>query len=198
LIIKVEEVKLSIAVIGLIGILLFASPTIALLIKPPNSQQFSEIYLLGGSHTFENLPFNIKVGEQYFVYLGVINNMDSSSYYTLLVKLANETQLPSATSAQPSSLPSLFEYKTFLPVGQSFESPLSFQINNLKVVNNVCTLSDIRINGVDIQINKESVWNSKKSGYYYNLFIELWIFNDSLGTTQYNNRFVSLNLNMTV
>ena len=182
----------------MIGILLLASPTIVLLIKPPNSQQFSEIYLLGGNHTFDNMPFNIQAGTQYLVYLGVVNNMESSSYYTLLVKLANENQLPSATSGQPTSLPSLFEYKTFLPVGQSFESPLSFQVNNLKVVNGVCTLSDISINGVDTQINKESAWNSEKSGYYYNLFIELWIFNESLGTTQYNNRFVSLNLNMTV
>jgi hypothetical protein len=167
------------------------------LIKPPIGQQFTEIYILGNNHTFDNIPFNIKAGVQYSVYLGIVNNMVSSSYYTYYVKLANETQLPSTTSGQPSSLSPLFESKIFLSSGQGFETPLTFQVNSAKIVNGVCTISDISINGLDSKINKATSWNADKTGFYYNFFIELWIYNASSGGIEYNDRFVSMNLNMT-
>jgi hypothetical protein len=195
--IKLEEMKLILVAVGLIGVLLFASPTLSLLIKPPIGQQFAEIYILGSNHTFDNIPFNIKAGIQYSVYLGIVNNMDASSYYTYYVKLANETQLPSSTSGQPSSLSPLFESKVFLPPGQGFETPLTFQVNNATVANGVCNLNDISINGLDSQINKATSWNADKTGFYYNLFVELWIYNASSSGIEYNDRFVSMNLNMT-
>lgn len=195
--VKLKETKLILVAVGLISVLLFASPTLSLLIRAPIGQQFTEIYVLGNNHTFENIPFNIKAGVQYSIYLGIVNNMAASFYYTCFVKLANETQLPSATSGQPSSLSPVFESKIFLLSGQGFESPLTFQVNGATITNGVCTLSDISINGIDSQINKSTSWNAGKTGFYYNLFIELWIFNASRGIIEYNDRFVSLNLNMT-
>ena len=189
--------KLIFVAVGLIGMLLFASPTLSLVIKPPIGQQFAEIYILGSSHTFDNIPFNIKAGIQYSVYLGIINNMDTSSYYTYYVKLANETQLPSSTSGQPSSLSPLYESNVFLSSGQGFETPIAFQVNSATISNGVCNLKDISINGVDSQVNKATSWNADKTGFYYNLFIELWIYNASSGGIEYNDRFVSMNLNMT-
>jgi len=57
--------------------------------------------------------------------------------------------------------------------------------------------SSITINGIDLSVNQTSAWNSDKAGYYYDLFVELWIFNSTLGLSQYHNRFVNLELNMT-
>jgi hypothetical protein len=196
-IIKLEETKLILVAVGLIGILLFASPTLALLIKPPIGQQFTEIYILGNNHTFDNIPFNIKAGVQYSVYLGIVDDMVASSYYTCYVKLANEAQLPSTTSGQPSSLSPLFESKIFLSPGQEFEMPLTFQVNKATIANGICTISDISINGLDSQVSKATSWNADKTGFYYNLFVELWIYNASTGGIEYNSRFVSMNLNMT-
>ena len=195
--IDLENMKMIFAVVGLIGILLFASPTILLLVKGPSEQQFSEIYILGSNHTFDNLPFNVKAGVAQSVYLGIVNNMGSSSYYTCLVKLANDTELPSTTSGIPRSLPPLFEYKTFLKDGETFEVPLTFQVNALSFVNGTCTLSNISVNGVSTQVDKVTLWNSEKTGYFYNLFVELWLFDSSRGISQFDDRFVSLNLNMT-
>ncbi len=59
------------------------------------------------------------------------------------------------------------------------------------------TISDITINGLDLQINKTSVWDSSRTGYYYNLLVELSIYNSTLNSLNYNGRFVTLNLNAT-
>jgi hypothetical protein len=193
-----ENIRIIFITIGLIGVLLFASPTISLLVKPPASQEFSELYILGPNLTLANLPFNIKANVNYSVYLGVVNHLGSSFYYTAFVKLANETQfLPNATLGTPSTLPALFEYKSFISDGATWETPLTFQVNQLTFTDNTSQLSGITINGVEFPVNQTSAWNADKTGYYYNLFVELWIFNSTSGTSQYHNRFVSLNLNMT-
>jgi uncharacterized membrane protein len=184
--------------IGLIGVLLFASPTISLLVKPPAGQEFSEIYILGPNHTFDNIPFNIKADVNYSVYLGVVNHMGTSCYYTSFVKIGNETKpLPDATLGTPSSLPPLYEFNTVLSDGGTWEVPLTFQVNELSFTDGASQLSSITINGAEFPVNQTSAWNSANAGYYYYLFVELWIFNSTLGTSQYNNRFVSLVLNMT-
>ena len=40
-------------------------------------------------------------------------------------------------------------------------------------------------------------WDPQRMGYYGNVFFELWIFNDTANAFQYNQRYVSLWLNMT-
>jgi Protein of unknown function (DUF1616) len=179
--------------------LLFASPTIALFIKPPPSEQhFSELYILGLNHMMEDIPFNIKAGVTYSVYLGVVNQMGSSNYYTSYVKLGNETQsLPNATTETPSPIPPLYEYKSFISDGATWETPLTFQVNQLTFTGDTSKLSDITINRVEFPVNQTSKWDTDKTGYYYNLIVELWIFNSTSMTSQYHNRFVSLILNMT-
>jgi len=145
-----------------------------------------------------DIPFNIRPGVNYSVYLGVVNHMGSSNYYTSYAKLGNETQsLPNATAETPSPLPALYEYKSFISDGATWETPLTFQVNQLTFTGVTSKLSDITINGVEFPINQTSKWDADKTGYYYNLFVELWIFNSTLGTSQYHNRFVSLFLNMT-
>ena len=182
----------------MIGVLLFASPTIGLLIRPPSAERFSELYVLGPNHMLEDIPFNIKTGVTYSVYLGVVNQMGSSCYYTSFLKLGNETQsLPSATFRTSSSLPSLYEYKSFVNDGATWEVPLTFQVNELTFTDETSKFSNIAINGIEFPVNQISSWNSNKTGYYYNLFIELWIFNSASGFSQYHNRFVNLILNMT-
>lgn len=183
----------------MIGILLFAWPTISLFVKPPAGQEFSELYILGPSHTLEYIPFDIKTDVTYLVYLGVGNHIGSSCYYTCFVKIGNETKLlPNPTLRAPSSLPALYEYKAFISDGGTWETPLTFRVNELAFSDGTSKLSNIIINGVELSVNQTSAWNSDKAGYYYNLFVELWIFNSTSGISQYHNRFVHLALNMTL
>ena len=184
--------------ITLIGVLLFASPTIALLISAPTGEPFSVIYLLGPNHTFDNLPFNVKAGVVYSVYLGVTNYMGSSNYYTCSVKIASQNDpLPDQTLGTASPLIALYQYKTFLANGGTWEVPLTFEINSVSFANGASTISDISINGLDYAVVKTSVYDSSRSGYYYNLFVELSLYNSTLNSLIYNGRFVTLNLNVT-
>jgi Protein of unknown function (DUF1616) len=196
--IQLENIRIIFISIGLIGVLLFASPTISLLVKPPTSQEFSEFYILGPNLNFANIPFNIKADLNYSVYLGVVNHLGSSCYYTSFVKLGNETQsLPNRTLGTPSPLPALYEYKSFISDGATWEAPLTFQVKKLTFTDGTSKISNITINGIEFPVKQTSAWNSNITGYYYYLFVELWIFNSTSGTSQYHTRFVSLVLNMT-
>jgi hypothetical protein len=197
--IQLNSYRTIFIVIGLIGVLVFASPTLALLINPPAGQEFSEIYILGPNHTFENIPFNITTGVPYSVYLGVGNNLGQSAYYTCLVKIGNRTaSYPDTTLGKPSELPALYEYRFFVENGGSSQAPLTFQVNQLDFVNEAtCRLSSISFNGIDVPCNETSKWDPSGQGFYFNLIFELWIFNSTLGTSLFNNRFVSIPLNMT-
>jgi hypothetical protein len=184
--------------VTIIVMLLFASPTISLLITPPSEGGLSELYILGSSHLLQDYPFNIKTGLTYSVYLGVRNFMGASNYYTCMVKFGNETYaLPNSTVGTPSFLPPLYKYEHFISNGETWEVPLTFQVNGLTFSDKTSILSSITINGLEFPINKSSMWNSNKTGYYYFLTIELWIFNPDLQVTQYHNRSVHLLLNMT-
>ncbi len=190
-----ENYRIVFIAIGLIGILLFAAPTIGLLVTPPSGEQFSELYILGPNHKLEDFPFNIKAGLPYTVYLGESNQIGASSYYTCFVKLRNGTDpLPNATSGTPSSVRALYEYTPFIKNGGSWETPLTFQFNSLSFTDDTSHLSSVTINGIDFPVNKEAGWNSDKAGYYYGIFVELWIYNSTLRTDQYHNRFVHFNL----
>jgi hypothetical protein len=178
--------------------LLFASPTIGLLIKSSSGEQFSELYILGPNHTLEYIPFNIKENVAYTVYLGVGNHMGSSAYYTCYVKLRNISEpLPNATLGTPSPLPVLFEFTTFLKEEQTWETPLTFKVNSVSFSSNAFLIKSITINEQEFAVNKPATWSVESSGYYYDLFIELWAYNPSMETVQYHNRFVQLYVNVT-
>jgi uncharacterized membrane protein len=180
----------------LIGIILFASPTIALLVKQPSeTQSFSTIYLLGPNHTLEDIPFNIQAGVQYTVFLGVSNSMGESSYYTCNVKFRNNTEsFPEKTSGKPSQLPTLYEYKQFIAAGKSWESPLTFKVNAVSIFDNKAVILTITINGIEYTVNKEAYLDTEKNGFYFALFIELWIYNPIQANVQFFNRTVSFPL----
>ena len=196
--IQLNDYRIIFFTIGLIAVLLFASPTISLFVKPLASQEFSELYILGPNHTFENIPFNTTAGVTQLVYLYVGNELGYPSYYTCIVKIGNETEsLPNKTLGTPSTLSTLYKYKLFIEEGATWEAPLTFRVNKLNFANGVSQISGITINGIDLPISKMSAWTAEKTGFYYNLVVELWIYNSSLGISQFHNRFVSIPLNMT-
>ena len=139
-------------------VLLFAFPTISHFVKAPSGQGFSEIYILGSNHTFENIPFDVKANVTYSVYLGVVNHLGSASFYTCFVKIANETEsLPNQTLETPSTLPPLYEFNTLLGDGGTWEVPLTFQVNELTFNGGTSLLNSVTINGVDFPVNQPSL-----------------------------------------
>ena len=196
---KLEDYKVIFVAVGLVGILLFASPALALVLHLPAGEKFSELYILGPGHMAEDYPFNVGAGVDYLVYVGVGNHMGSSTYYVVYVKFRNETEpLPNATTGVPSALAPLYEYRLFLEDGQSSEVPLAFSFSSVSFSDNQSTVGSIMINGVPFSVNKSVSWDAEKSGYYYQVFVELWIYDSASDGFSYHNRFVTRWLNMAV
>jgi uncharacterized membrane protein len=193
---KFEGYKLVFIVIGLIGILLIASPVLADLIHAPQDEQFSEIYLLGPNNSASNYPFNIAVGQNYLIYVGVGNHLNSVGYYVLYVKLGNETDLL-PTREKPSSLLPLYEYRVSIQANLNWESPIVFSVSKAIISGNNSQINTLKINNDAFNLDKHANWNSNSTAFKYQLFIELWLYNSSSNSTSFNGRFVNLQLNLT-
>jgi uncharacterized membrane protein len=181
----------------LIGTLLFASPTIGLLIKPPAGEQFSELYLLGQEHMAENYPFKVALSQNNSVFIGVTNHIDSSAYYLLYVKLKNQTDLyPNASNIAPNLVSPLYEYRFFAQNGENWVRPLNFSVSTATFSENQSFVKVLTINNVAFNINKSAAWDANSSRFPYQLFFELWMYNVQTHSIEYNNRYVTLQLNL--
>ncbi|MGO8806859.1 MAG: DUF1616 domain-containing protein [Candidatus Bathyarchaeia archaeon] len=195
---KIGEYKLIFVVMGLIGVLLIATPALSIVIPIPEGEKFSELSLLGPGHTMENYPFNIAVGHNNSLYVGVTNQLGSSAYYVLYVKLKNQTDLyPNPATGTPSSVSPLYEYAFFLHNGDNWESLMNFSVSSATFSENQALVNVLTINDVAFTINKPAAWDSNSTMFPYQLLFELWIYNAQTNTIQYNNRYVSLQLNLT-
>jgi uncharacterized membrane protein len=191
-----ERYKLLFIAVSLIGILLFAAPSFGLLFKSTNTEKFSILYILGPNNVMRDIPFNIKAGVEYKINLGVENHVGSSAYYVCDIKFGNrDDALPNTTLGISSPLPIIYEYKQFILDGKYWEAPLTFKIDAAHFYESKSTISSITINGIEYEINKESLWDSNRKGFYYNLIVELWLFNST--DLQFCNRYVNLMLNVT-
>jgi hypothetical protein len=195
---KLEDCKVVFAAVGLIGVLILASPTLGLVLHLPGGEKFSALWVLGPRHMAEDYPFNVTAGVSYLVYVGVGNHLGSSTYYVVYVKFRNETEpLPNVTSGVPSVLAPLYEYRVFLEDNSSSEFPLTFSFSNVSSVGGQSTVGNLTINGVPFGVDKSVSWDTVNRGYYYQLFMELWIYDPASNGFSYHNRFVSRWLNMT-
>jgi len=195
---RLEDCKVVFASVGLIGVLLFASPMLGLVLRLPGGERFSELWVLGPGHIAEDYPFNVGADVNYLVYVGVGNHMGCSAYYVVYVKFRNQTEsLPNATVGTPSPLPPLFEFRVFVEDGRSWEAPLRFSFSNVSFSENRSFVGSLMMNGVTFNVDKSASWDSENNGYYYQLFMELWIYNVEFQAFEFHNRFVWLWLNMT-
>jgi uncharacterized membrane protein len=195
---KLRDYKLIFIAIALVGVLLIASPAIAGAIRAPPGEAFSELYLLGPSLMAQGYPSNIAVGQNYSVYVDVGNHLGSSAYYVLYVKLANATdQLPNTTLGTPSPVAPLYEYRFSLQDGNVWQKLLSFTVTDATTTSTNAQINTLKINEATINLDKSTVWNSNSSKFSYTMFFELWLFNEQTGSVQFNDRYVSLQLNLT-
>jgi hypothetical protein len=195
---KLGDYKLIFVVVGLIGVLLIASPAIAGAIRLPGGEQFSELYLLGPNQMTENYPSNIGVGQNYSVYVNVGNQLGSSAYYVLYVKLANATgELPDTILGTSSLLQPLYEYRFSIKDSTTWQSLLSFTVTNATITPTTSQINTLQINDQTVNVDKSATWNTNTTKFAYQLFFELWLYNEHTGSVEFNDRFLSLQLNLT-
>jgi uncharacterized membrane protein len=193
---KLENHRFFFIIVGIIGLLLIASPGLIELIPNPASEQFSELYMLDSNHLTNNYPHNVELGQNYSVYVGVGNRLGAPAYYVLYVKLLSDAdQLPNAQTDESSSAKILYEYNFAVDDNQTWENALTFSITQGLTTNSQALINNLSINGNVISVNKSALWDSISLSYPYKLLLELWVYNIQQDKIDYSNRYVYLNFN---
>jgi hypothetical protein len=185
--------------------LLVASPAMSRLLVYPQTEFFTEMWLLGPNQMAENYPYNLTSGQNYTVYLGLGNHLGYCAYYLVEVKLRNDTQsAPSSfrplENATPSGLPSLTNITAVVADGSVWQVPLTFSFSyGFDTTRNQVEFNSMTLNGAVLNLaGYTTAWNSTRGVFPMNLFFEAWIYNASTSSFQYHARWVGLQFNMTL
>jgi len=79
-----QDYKTIIFVVTAVSALIAASPALQRFLVYPQTEFFTELWLLGPEHMAENMPYNITRGVSYNVFLGISNNLGIA--HTILSK----------------------------------------------------------------------------------------------------------------
>jgi len=183
-----------------VSALFVASPALSRLLVYPRTEFFTEFWLLDSNRRAEDYPFNVTVGEEYKVFLGIGNRLGYAAYYEVAVKFRNQTQSGADSFNRTwSSLPVLYEIRAFVADESVWETPLTFSLDY--EYNETLSQVDVHsmvLNDIPLEIPAcTAAWDTERSGFFGNLFFELWIHKGTPGAFTYHERFVGLWLNMT-
>jgi hypothetical protein len=192
-----ETVKLFYVFSCIVLCLVILSPTLLTIVPFPEGEKFSEIWLLGPTHMMEGYPFDVSPGAGHHVFLSVGNQMGGLEYYSLQVKLRNESEpMPDKLAGTPSGLPTVYDYRLFLRNNATWEKEFSFSFQDVAFEGNVCRISKILIEDHVVNVDKIALQNEGDKGFYYQVFFELWIYNATISAFQFHNRYVGFWVNM--
>ncbi|MEM3579416.1 MAG: DUF1616 domain-containing protein [Candidatus Bathyarchaeia archaeon] len=204
---KVAEYWLLYWTVVGVSALLVASPFLSRVLVYPQTEFFTELWILDADHMAENYPFNITHNQEHTVYLGISNRLGYCAHYMVQVKFLNWSQMELMPTRfgpierrLPSSLPSLFNFTAFVADGQAYEIPLTFTFDyTWDEQFSEVRLSRLKFNDAWLDMGGYTIpWNAEKREFRGFLFFELWLYNRSTAHFQYHGRFVGLWLNMTV
>ncbi len=198
---NLQEYKVLFLVVTGVSALFVASPALQRLLVYPQTEFFTEMWLLGPGHMAEDFPFNITRIQTYDVFLGVANHLGQCAYYVVEVKFRNETQsAPDSFNRTASTLPAIYNITAFVADKETWELPLSFSFDYIYDENSSqVDFNHLTFNNVELGLGGYStLWNKTSTDFFGKLFFELWIHNDTTGDFQYHERYVDLRLNMTV
>ncbi len=187
----------QVASLGLV--LLAASPALSLVVSfPSGTEKFSEFWLLGPNYMAEDYPFNVQAGESHSLSLGVGNHLGHSGYYLVYFKFRNQSQLlPDASSSEPSPVASFYELQFLVADGDIWETLITFEVLNVSIQDSTLVIESVAINGKASQVGSSSIWDSENSGFHFQLFFELWLYDVALQSFSFHERFVGIWLDIT-
>jgi uncharacterized membrane protein len=177
--------------------LLVASPALSRLLVLPRTEFFTELGVLGPSHTAANYPYNISRNHNYSISLEIRNHLGCAAYYLVEVKFRNLTQSAS-NSSTPSSLMPLYNITAFVADEGVLEIPINFSFNyGYNATFRRIDFYNLALNDVVLDMRGYTVaWDSVRRGFFGNLFFELWLYKTSSQSFQFHNRSVWIWLNI--
>jgi uncharacterized membrane protein len=176
---------------GLVLALVAAYPALSEVVPSPEAERFTELWILGPDHKPEGYPFTFPINAlQGPLYLGIRNRLGYPAYYLITLKIRNQTQLP-ANRTTPSPLQPVYESRVFLSHDGEWEQAVVIAVSGQP-----SNITSISINGFFLPLACTAAWNASRAGFYYQLFFELWIYEDAETGFQYHERTVGLWLNV--
>lgn len=176
-------------VLGIIILL----PTFFSFIPIPKGESFTELWLLQSHDQIETGKLSILQTRSYSVNLGVANHMGNSEYYRIYAKLRLPNEpLPNKTIELESPLEPLIEYRLFLRDSEIWNKEFSFSFEEISYEDKVAVVSELSLDDHPVELDKIVQWDEARSGFYCQLFFELWIYNSTVSRFQYHNRYVSI------
>lgn len=195
----IQQYKTLILIVTVVVALIAASPAIQQVALLPQKDPLTEFFVLGPFHN-ATYPFNITAGQNYRLYFDVDNHLGAITYYQIQVKFRNELEsAPDSFNHTNSNQPSLGAISLFAANNETVELPvdISFQYNIDASNNGQVDVQSVTVNGATLSTNGEVVpYNSARGGFFGNVIFELWIYNGTANDFQYNQRYVSLWLQM--
>ncbi len=196
---SLQKYRSLILVIVAVLALIIAAPVIEQYVSAPKTEPITELSMLGPYHN-ATYPYNLTSGDLYPLYFTVTNHLGSSANYMLQVKYRNQDQSgPDSFNHTASSLPALAKFTFTVDNEKSVELPLNVTLDYQRTpfVSSSVTLGNIIINESNVDMDSLLVpWDSAQNAYLGNLFFELYLYNSTLGDYQYNQRYVSLWVNL--
>lgn len=196
---NLDDYRRLFIVVTLCLALIAASPALVMLVPSEgDAKPFSELGLMGPNNTAENYPYNVSAGEMYNFYVDVANQMGDPEYYAVYVKFGNSSELE-LTNSEPSSLSTLYEFRCFVDDEASWESPVSFEVQDLTLMNEpgetpVLTVGEAVINGAVFPVDSSVNWNAEYAGFYFRLSFELWRYDSASNDFVFQDCIVGLRL----
>ena len=194
------KVKAVLVVLIAVLALFVASPALQRILAPPQTDFYTELWVLDSAHSANNYPSNIVQGSNYTMYLDITNHLGYCGYYIIEVKLRNDAMpYPGSFNHEPVNLPSLYNLTAFVPNKSTWELPITFSFT-YNVTNSQVNFTEMTLNGAILNLQGYSITyrSQAPNGFFGNISFELWLYNYTTGEFQYNDRYVNLPLNMTV
>ena len=200
------KVKGVLVVLTAVLALFVASPALQRVLAPPQTDFYTELWVLDSAHSANNYPSNIIEGSNYTIYLDIANHLGYCGYYVIEVKLRNDVlPYPGNFNNTPVNLPSLYNLTVFVPNKSTWELPITFSFTysyayNVTFANSRVNFNSTTLNGAILNLQGYSTTFRPQppSGFFGNIYFELWLYNYTTGELQYNDRYVNLPLNMTI
>lgn len=163
-----------------------------------DNEPFTEIWILGPEHTGKNYPQNMVSNNEYAIYLGVGNQLNENSQYSIRVLLDDDIEkLFSSSAGNFNPIANLHEFDFQLSDEEVWETKLIFAFDYVPINENLTRIENVRINEAIIPVNHDLVLDVNRNGFYSILLFELWNYDETINTFVYDNQ-VHLQLNMTL
>lgn len=172
-------------------------PLLTMVLPEVKGETFSELWMLDAQNQTSFYPITAKEGIVNSVFVGVRNQMGTAQSYLIKLKIRNETQdLPDINGSLASVLPSFYEYRIFVADGEIKQLFVNFELLDISVSQDTLNIDTIVVDDISCPVTASTESDTEANGYFFQLFFELWRYDIELNDYIFDNRFVTLWINV--